>query len=32
MFVRYNLIIYIETPLGEAKEMVLEKKLNKKGS
>lgn len=32
MFVRYNLIIYIETPLGEAKEMVLEKNLTKRAA
>ncbi|MBC1798510.1 hypothetical protein HCA55_17360 [Listeria booriae] len=32
MFVRYNLLIYIETPLGEAKEMVLEKNLTKRAA
>ncbi|MBC2149707.1 hypothetical protein [Listeria booriae] len=30
MFVHYDLLIYIEMPWGEAKEMVLEKNLTKK--
>lgn len=32
MFVKYNLLIYIESPLGEAKEMVLERNLTKRAA